>query len=139
MKSVFADTGYWIALLNRRDDLHAKAQSVSSELGLVRMITSEMVLTEVLNSFAKGGYNLRQAAAFLVEELRKDQNTTVVSQSSIQFGKALSLYRQYEDKEWGLTDCASILIMQEQDIKEALAYDKCFKQAGFVPLLRDED
>jgi len=26
MKSVFADTGYWIALLNRKEDLHERAR-----------------------------------------------------------------------------------------------------------------
>jgi predicted nucleic acid-binding protein len=29
MNAVFADTGYWIALFNPHDDLHAKALMVS--------------------------------------------------------------------------------------------------------------
>jgi hypothetical protein len=50
---------------------------------------------------------------------------------------ALTLYAQRPDKEWGLTDCASFLIMQERGITEALVYDDHFHQAGFIPLLRD--
>jgi len=29
MNAIFADTGYWIALFNPRDDLHAKAQDAA--------------------------------------------------------------------------------------------------------------
>jgi predicted nucleic acid-binding protein len=32
MKKVFADTGYWIALLNPNDELHLKARSVTASL-----------------------------------------------------------------------------------------------------------
>jgi len=33
MERVFADTGYWIALLNPRDDLHEQALAASRDLG----------------------------------------------------------------------------------------------------------
>jgi hypothetical protein len=33
MKVVFADTGYWEAILNPKDGLHAKACAISSNLG----------------------------------------------------------------------------------------------------------
>jgi len=45
------------------------------------------------------------------------------------------LYRNYSDKEWGLTDCISFVVMKEQGIKEALTTDKHFAQAGFRVLL----
>jgi predicted nucleic acid-binding protein len=61
-----------------------------------------------------------------------------VPQTSIQFKNALRFYKQRQDKSWGLTDCASILIMQAEGINEALAYDVNFKQAGFTALLRDD-
>ena len=48
MKTVFADTGYWLALLNPRDQLHGTVRSVSASLGQVRIITSEMVMDELL-------------------------------------------------------------------------------------------
>jgi len=55
MERVFADTGYWIALLNPRDDLHNKATAVARDYGLGQIVTSEMVLTEFLNSFSDYG------------------------------------------------------------------------------------
>ena len=38
-------------------------------------------------------------------------------------------------KEWGLTDCASFVIMEENAITHALTTDHHFEQAGFVALM----
>ena len=48
MRTVFADTGYWVALINPRDRLHEKAVSVSASSGQTRILTTEMVLDELL-------------------------------------------------------------------------------------------
>jgi predicted nucleic acid-binding protein len=52
MQRVFADIGYWIALLNPRDDLHQSAFAISREYSPNQIVTSEMVLTEFLDSFS---------------------------------------------------------------------------------------
>jgi predicted nucleic acid-binding protein len=41
------------------------------------------------------------------------------------------------DKEWGLTDCISFVIMQERMVTQALTADRHFGQAGFANLLTD--
>jgi len=46
-----------------------------------------------------------------------------------------TLYQQRPDKEWGLTDCISFVVMQEQGISEAFTSDHHFTQAGFTILL----
>lgn len=43
MRFVFADTGYWVALLNSQDDLHEKAVRLSRILQPVHIVTSEVV------------------------------------------------------------------------------------------------
>ncbi len=48
MKTVFADTSYWIALLYPPDRLHAKVTAMSPEISTMRLVTSELVLTELL-------------------------------------------------------------------------------------------
>ena len=53
MKRVFADTSYWIALLNPRDELHHKAVAASQEFS--ELATTEMVLVEFLNAFSDRG------------------------------------------------------------------------------------
>ena len=49
MKTVFANTAYWIALLNRHDWLHQRVVDIRSQLESALIVTSEMVLTEVTN------------------------------------------------------------------------------------------
>ena len=137
MSAVFADAGYWIALLNPRDQLHTKAITVSNTLQGRLIVTSQMVLTEFLNHYAALGQLFRQHAVQVVRSLQDDPDVEIVPQTAAQFTVALTRYAQRPDKEWGLTDCASFLIMQERGITEALAHDDHFYQAGFIPLLRD--
>lgn len=137
MRLFFADSSYWIALLNPRDALHGKAVSVSESLGGDRIVTSEMVFTELLNDYSKRGEVLRRAAVRLIERLRRNPNVTITPQSSLQFQDALSLYAERGDKTWGQTDCSSFRIMDRDGITQALTHDRDFQQAGFQALLRD--
>jgi uncharacterized protein len=136
MKKVFADAVYWIALLHQKDSLHQRAVTVSRSLDETQVVTTEMVLTELLNAFAERGTELRHAAAQLVQRLRQDPNTRIIPQTTAQFEDAFELYRNRRDKEWSHTDCASFLVMENQEITEALTYDQHFEQAGFKALLR---
>ena len=136
MERVFADTGYWIALLNPRDHLHNKATTVARNYGLGQIITSEMVLTEFLNSFSDYGPRLRQAAARAVASLRDTSEIVIIPQTTLLFERALKRYQDMTDKNWSLTDCASFSIMEEERLAAALTHDRHFAQAGFQTLLR---
>jgi predicted nucleic acid-binding protein len=135
MTGVFADTVYWIALVNRSDQFHAKVAAMGAELQSLRVVTSEMVLAEFLNATSNDEY-LRFAGARLVERVRAMGTVTVVPQTAEQFAGALGLYKKADDKKWSLTDCASFLIMEERGIRAALTHDRHFAQAGFETLLR---
>lgn len=135
MQRVFADTSYWIALLNPRDELHEKALSLSQH-SFDQVITSEMVLVELLNAFSERGPHLRRAAAQVVDQLRRSGSVLIVRQGPEQFHDALEHYAEMTDKTWSLTDCASFLTMRMLSIEAALTYDKHFIQAGFEALLR---
>lgn len=138
MTRVFADAGYWIAILNPRDALHGKAQRVTAELEPpVHLVTTEMVLCEFLNAFAKYGAKTRAAASGLVDTLRSRPDTVIIKQTHPQFENALDIYKSHEDKEWGLTDCASNAAMQVEGLDRALAHDHHFVQMGFRALLRE--
>ena len=49
--------------------------------------------------------------------------------------RALQLYRDRSDKAWGLTDCISFVVMQEQGLMDAVTADEHFLQAGYRALL----
>ena len=135
MKVVFADTGYWVAVLNPKDQLHERARQVSKGLGQVRILTSEMVLDELLAALSKPPS--RDATIRGVEGIFANPNVEVVPQTSIQFREAFEMYKSRPDKEWSLTDCASFVLMRARGVAEALAHDDHFKQAGFKALLGD--
>jgi predicted nucleic acid-binding protein len=130
------DTGYWIAALNPRDGLHARSKEVAQQLGSCTLVTSEMVLVEVLNSLAGKGEHLRKAAIVTVREIINDASIDVVAQTRRLFNDAVRLYSEREDQDWSLTDCASFVIMGERGIREALTYDQHFVQNGYRALLR---
>lgn len=137
MKTVFADTGYWIALLYPADALHALAQSLHRSIDVqpLQIVTSEMVLTEFVNFFSKRGSYLRQKSVAFAMQIQQNPKVAAIAQNTEQFNQALRFYAQRADKEWSLTDCSSFLLMQELGITEALAHDKHFEQAGFTILL----
>ena len=138
MTVVFADAGYFIANLDDRDPLHERAKEVAAGLGLFRITTSQMVVTEVLNYVSRGGEYLRSLAVQMVRELEDNPDVEIVPQTNTQFRTAVERYADRGDQRWSLTDCASFLMMEERGITEALAFDRDFEQAGFIALLRDE-
>lgn len=136
MDRVFADTSYWIAILNPRDELHSRAVSLAQELRTVEVVTSDLVLVEFLNSFSSGGTRLREAAAGVVVSARSSSRIQIVSCADNLLWRALESYRLASDKNWSLTDCASFVIMREYGLTSALTHDRHFEQAGFRSLLR---
>ena len=138
MYPVFADSGYWIAILDPSDELHQRAQLVTGQLGSRRIVTSEMVLVEFLNAMSKLGELDRRLAVGTVTGIRNDSTIETVPQTSQRFAAAIRHYSERPDQQWSLTDCASFLIMEERGIREALAYDRDFVQAGYRALLRDD-
>ena len=137
MTEVFADTGYWIALLNDKDYLHEKAREISATLTGQRIVTTEMVLTELLNYASREGQYLRRVAGETAAALPARRNLEVIPQTSQQFHQALERYRSRLDQSWSVVDCASFIVMETRQIREALAFDRHFEQAGFTALLRN--
>ena len=126
MERVFADASYWIALLNPRDELHHKALALSEDLGSAEIITSEMVLTEFLNCFSGYGPPLRELAAIAVASFLEAPEITIVPQTTELFTKALKMYLEMIDKSWSLTDCASFVIMKDEEITTLrYIFDQC--------------
>lgn len=135
-REVFADTCFWIALTNPKDDLHESARATRESLADSRLVTSELVLNEYLNYFAERGKHLREAASKLVAHIVQDETTVfVVHQTHEQFDAARDLYAKRPDKAWSHTDCTCMEIMRERGIREALTDDHHFEQAGFNALL----
>jgi predicted nucleic acid-binding protein len=130
----FVDTGYWIAYVDRSDRYHERAIALARLL-VGPLVTTEAVLTEVGNAFSD--LRWRAACVSMLSRIRSNPAIEIVSVTEALFDRAVRLYTARPDKEWGLTDCISFVVMQERGIAEALAADQHFVQAGFRALLRE--
>jgi uncharacterized protein len=135
MKRIFVDTLYWIAITNPKDQWHQAAVSASRSLVGCRLVTTEEVLTEVLNALSKAGRVLRQEAVELVRDLHADPTVTIRPQSHQTFLSGLTLYEARPDKGYSHTDSISMEAMRQEGITEILTHDNHFSQEGFTILL----
>ena len=135
MHAVFADTCCWISLLNPRDQTHDIAIRVSKGLTGYRIVTTEEVLTEVLNYFGSRGPYFRSAAAKLVERMQAGRSIDILPQIHNDFLAGLGLYQARPDKGYSLTDCIAMETMRREGLSEALTSDEHFTQEGLTCLL----
>jgi uncharacterized protein len=94
---------------------------------------TEAVLMEVANALSSVN---RPAAVLFINQCYQTDNIKVVSVNTPLFMRALQLYQNRQDKNWGFTDCTSFIVMQEQELMYAVTADIHFVQAGFIALLR---
>jgi uncharacterized protein len=137
-KPALIDTGYVVALVNRADQWHRAAVRWREWIISTgrRLVTTEYVLVEIGNGLS--GRRFRALAAQLIADLRRAEIVKIVPASKSLLDDALELYRGRPDKDWGLTDCASFVVMADLGLTDALTPDDHFRQAGFRPLLLDD-
>ena len=132
MKSVFADTFYFLALLNERDAADKPAVAASRTAGLT-LVTTEFVLVELADALCKP--QQRDEVLALCHVVETDPAFRIVRASSELIQRGRELYRERPDKEWPLTDCISFVVMLDHGLSKALTGDHHFEQARFKTLL----
>jgi hypothetical protein len=134
MTRPFADTLFWVGLVSRRDQYHARAQAWGRAVREV--VTTEAVLIETAGSLAKPAH--RGPWLALLESVRTDPKHHVVPLTEELLDRGWEMYAARRDKAWSLTDCISFLVMADLGLTAALTADDHFRQAGFDPLLADD-
>lgn len=136
---VFWDTSAFVALGSPRDQLHEAAKQVRMQLASrqAMMLTTEAVLLEVGNAFGRHDvklFGIRWIQAVLMSAERRDAQIVAVDTELWQRG--WELYQKRLDKDWGLVDCISFVVMRENSVTQAFTADHHFAQTGFTCLLR---
>jgi len=128
------DSTFIAGLINSRDQLHLKAKDF---LQLVEtaaeVVITEAVLIEVGNLLHSVQH--RKRAAEFIDACYGTTNVTIVSVDTQLLRKAVDFYRLHQDKDWGLTDCISFVVMKERGLIIAMTADAHFQQAGFRALM----
>lgn len=135
MSVLFADTFYWIALTNRRDNAHAAVMQFTATIAPRSVVTSDEVLTEFL-AYCASDQTLRRTAGLAVSRLLNDPDIRIVPQNRSYFLDGLALYNARPDKGYSLTDCISMQTMRREGLTEVLTNDRHFEQEGFLALFR---
>ncbi len=131
MKEVFADTFYWVAVLDHRDPWHPAAVAANTSQ---RFVLTQAVQLEVMDALSD--LRLRPLAKIFWSEVTNNRTISVVPTTDDLLARAVALFEHSADKEWSLTDCISFVVMRDRGITDALTGDRHFVQAGFQALLR---
>jgi uncharacterized protein len=129
MKGLFADTAFFVALLNPDDELADQAKREMVQLSQP-LVTTWWVLIETANFLRRPQH--RRLFGELVDRLQQSNQVEIVPCSDDVLNRAVALYRDRSDKGWSLTDCTSFIVMEERGLTEALTADHHFEQAGFI-------
>jgi hypothetical protein len=134
--SLFLDTSHVLALASSRDQFHQRAVTVeaAARRQLVQLVTTRAVLFEIGN--AMSGRRDRALGLRWLTALDSDPQIEVVEITPVLYAQAVDLFAARPDKDWGLVDCASFVVMTQRGITAALTHDSHFTQAGFAALLR---
>ena len=133
MTSVFADSFYFFALLNRDDAAHHQARAFGRN-SKAKLVTTVWVLTELADGLASS--QSRNKFVEMLGRLRAGDDVEILPFTEAWFESGLELYARRPDKSWSLTDCISFVVMQERGLTDALTGDHHFEQAGFKALLK---
>ncbi|MGH8565933.1 MAG: type II toxin-antitoxin system VapC family toxin [Gammaproteobacteria bacterium] len=135
MNKLFVDTAGWIALINRSDAVHTAATKIYNERFAAgwEFITHAGVMLEVGNGMSL--VRFRHLAVRLNTRIDASAHIEVVPLSEALYRAGWQMYAKRLDKDWGLVDCISFVVMQERGLIEALTADRHFQQAGFTMLL----
>lgn len=128
---IFVDTSFIGALINERDQYHERAIELADQYDGQPLVVTDVVLLKVSNALAR---RYKQEAIQAIEDLLSSEDVEIVRLTAELFNKAFELYKTRQDKEWGLVDCISFVVMQNRNIRAALAFDQHFIQAGFQAL-----
>ncbi len=121
---VFVDTSAWLALYDRSDQHHHAALTVSERLKGQRahLIFSDLILAESLTLVR---YRMGHAwAVRLGRALLESQVAEMVSVDQGICRRSWDIFKQYDDKDFSVTDCSSFAMMEQRGVRTAFAFDR---------------
>jgi predicted nucleic acid-binding protein len=130
---IFVNTGYLVALADRRDR-HRAAAMAGSAAASGLLLVGEYVLWETINALSSPAF--RASTHDLAVTVRNSDAFQFVAASSQLLDRALAFHQRHHDSFRSLTDGASFSLMSERGITHAIAYDQHFEQAGFGAMMR---
>jgi predicted nucleic acid-binding protein len=133
MIGYFADSFYFIALLNPRDRYHRAAIDATRSLD-IPLVTTAWILVETADALSAP--DIRGTVFHFLRNAGDDPQLKIASEPEW-YERGVSLYGSRTDKDWSLTDCISFAVMKSLDLQSALTADHHFEQAGYNAMLKN--
>ena len=131
MKRVFVDSGGFFALLVAEDASHRIADALFARAvsDRWRLATTNAVVFETYALLVNRVRNGRELAVRFLDEL--DNGFCHVHRvSPSDEKKAADLLRAHKDKTYSFCDALAFVVMQRLRIKDAIAFDRHFREYG---------
>ena len=128
MNLIFADTGGFYALADRRDPAHARAREFLQGSGAV-LLTTDFVFAETMSLLTK---RLGKDIAVTFGQALRSSQSVRIEEASVEIREnAWQSFSRHRDKDYDLIDCISFSMMESFHIREAFGFDRHFTQHGF--------
>ena len=131
IKAIFADTSYWIALFDRKDQNHKDSVKLSKHLKTSGIIVSDFIVFETI-TFINTSVKNHSLAMLFLDFIYEQDNIEVVEIGTALKEKSLQIFKDYDDKDFSFTDCSSFALMTSLNIKNAVSFDEHFSQIGIA-------
>ena len=134
MKSLFVDTSAWYPLANdRHPDHQTCARSLRARVRRgARIVTTSLVVAEThALLLRRAGYQAASAFLKAVREAPTQIEYVTPEREEAAIGNWIE---RFSDQPFSLADAASLVVMTELGIQEALTLDHHFVVAGFITL-----
>jgi predicted nucleic acid-binding protein len=138
MNKIFVDTAGWACLADVSEPFHEKAKEIyaAAMKNHQRLRTTNYVLFELIALMTSPMRFHRPRIIEFVNGIKESPFFDIIHIDQDLDSTAWELLTNRVDKNWSLVDCSSFVVMQENNISEALATDHHFEQAGFVRFLK---
>jgi uncharacterized protein len=130
---VFVDTGAFAAFMNRNDEHHHEALTVSRKLATqqAQLITTNFIVAETHSLvLARRGRDLALATL-----ARIDRTVEFIERIAMEDElQARVILERHDDKTYTYTDATSFAVMERLGLRDVFTFDRHFAQYGFSPL-----
>lgn len=136
MKRIFVDSGGFFALLVSEDRFHVQAVQLFKQArqGPWSLITTNSVVVETYALFLSRARNGRDAAVGFLDLV--DAGLCDVERVMVEDERfASDLVRAHRDKLYSLCDALSFAVMERLSVREAIAFDRHFREYGKFVIL----
>ncbi|MBM3238180.1 type II toxin-antitoxin system VapC family toxin [Candidatus Poribacteria bacterium] len=126
-KTIFVDSGAFLALLDADDSNHAKAVKLLEKIERegYPTITTNFVVAEA------HALILSNLGANVAREWLTELSIPIWQVDKSEEDSAKEIIFKFKDKEYSLTDAISFVVMKKIGTKKAFAFDRHFKQFGY--------